>query len=1321
MWAWAEINISGGLLMRLFKRITAVGLVAAMTITGAGFTAMAGTFSDADSIWNGTITTKLYDSTKGNLNITDLQVPTLAYDDTSIGMVWEKPEQYANVADYNVYINGVKQADTARANFAKYADWTDTYMKAFYDYYNTQDNSKEIDMVNVDVHSYRATGLTAETEYTFSVVAVDKDGKEMGTAQTVKQKTTKAPEVFNIKDFGAETSEAYTSYDDTKNAFIVKNTKAIQAAIDACTPGGKVVVPEGTFVVGALWLKSNMTLEINGTLWASPNSDHFEIGFLMYPFYTDTRSWGIVNAVSSDPTQQLENIRITGDGCVNGNGWKFGNAGAIDPQGGLITNINKSENPRQSGDVDTTKAGFEKYALPRYVSGGNTKVFSQGILAADSAVKYLSNLTKEDGSKKYDSSVLPIIGTTTVNSAIEADDITDAYATRSSLVILRNINGVYIDDVTVTNPSNHTINILDSDHIAVNNVKALSFDNNNGDGIGFGCSKNVICWNNFCDTGDDTIGFGASIGKGAQDADIQTNSTLWIFNNFIREGHGGAIAAGSHTGNGIQDVMCEDNVINHSDMPFRFKSAPTTGGFISNITIRDCAVADSNQVFVLTTSYSDPNSASSTEYADAPGTFNNFSVSNVTAYSVTQNTICVYADVDPISKPEKTWHTHYNLYFQDVKFGDVGKNGGFKNYNGWETLTGCENAVFYDVVTTSYNSKAVLAGTDVAWSNIKYCKNIQFLGTTKTGTLNPCTTNMEDAALTPSWATDAAVTATSATDGKSVDLSWSAATLPNSKVVTYGVEVYSDNKLIDQMEGITGTTKTIAGLSAGVNYTFKVNASANNKSTTDKATCYAIVNKTAGPSASVTTTGTPDKTDIVAPATTVVTQSNPIYTCAQIAWPSALTNDARVRGYKLYVNGELNKTIYNYQIAAANQKGTISWQAGRLTPGVENTIQIVAFTDAGVEFSYTPVKVTTLKNYDFKSPLFAAGAAVTASKKANGDVTLSWPAATDDTAVSGYRVYVDGNPVVTTAGDIFNPVNGKNTTTETTYTVSGLDLTKDHTFTVQAGDTWWKAAQVMGSYDKMAGYNWTVNGISTTITANTTVEAAKITAGTNETITTEQVANAVSGLLADQDLVIDATIGSVGEITAETFEAAAAKGATVTIKGSNYTWEFANIPSDVAASFKSPEVTVGADVTAVTGKLSAAGIDSAKTIQLSFANSGVLPGEAKCTIDVQGKFAAGTQLYFYYFNPETGVFGEMQTVTVSEAGKVTLTLTHCSDYVLSAEELTSALTTAVTVEAAKAAQTGDTAPIMPIAMTAVISLGAFILLTAKKRRKVENN
>ena len=124
------------------------------------------------------------------------------------------------------------------------------------------------------------------------------------------------------------------------------------------------------------------------------------------------------------------------------------------------------------------------------------------------------------------------------NAGIEKADITNAYATRSSLLIMRNVSNVYVGDITVENPANHSVNILDSRNISTENVKVFSYDGNNGDGLGFGCSQNVICWNNFTDTGDDNLGFGASVGEGARDCDIQTNSEIWMFNNFLREGHG---------------------------------------------------------------------------------------------------------------------------------------------------------------------------------------------------------------------------------------------------------------------------------------------------------------------------------------------------------------------------------------------------------------------------------------------------------------------------------------------------------------------------------------------------------------------------------------------------------------------------------------------------------------------------------------------------------------------------------------------------------------------------------------------------------------
>ena len=165
----------------------------------------------------------LIDNSKGSYDVTGLVVPYMAYDDSSISIVWNKPENYSKVADYNIYIDGVL-AGTARDNFKKNAEWAAKYMEAFYDYYNKTD----FDMVDVDIHAYKATGLKPDTEYEFGVVAVDKNGTELGEIQTLKSKTAKTNVSLNVVDYGAKATTGYTSYNDEINSVIESNTKAIQ-------------------------------------------------------------------------------------------------------------------------------------------------------------------------------------------------------------------------------------------------------------------------------------------------------------------------------------------------------------------------------------------------------------------------------------------------------------------------------------------------------------------------------------------------------------------------------------------------------------------------------------------------------------------------------------------------------------------------------------------------------------------------------------------------------------------------------------------------------------------------------------------------------------------------------------------------------------------------------------------------------------------------------------------------------------------------------------------------------------------------------------
>ncbi|MBN2019530.1 MAG: hypothetical protein JW749_04825 [Sedimentisphaerales bacterium] len=195
-------------------------------------------------------------------------VPPMAYDDTSITVIWEKPNDYSKVAGYNVYKNG----SLAR-------------------------NTKKL--------FYNLTGLEPNSPYSITVKAVDAAGEE-SLPGTVTQSTAPAMKVFDVTSYGA--------VGDGKTL----NTAAIQKAIVECAAGGKVLIPAGTFVSGALFLKSNITLQIDGTLRGSDDPNDYPQTSKRFPYYISGNNYmGLLNAYTTD-YGSITNVRICGCGTVNG-------------------------------------------------------------------------------------------------------------------------------------------------------------------------------------------------------------------------------------------------------------------------------------------------------------------------------------------------------------------------------------------------------------------------------------------------------------------------------------------------------------------------------------------------------------------------------------------------------------------------------------------------------------------------------------------------------------------------------------------------------------------------------------------------------------------------------------------------------------------------------------------------------------------------------------------------------------------------------------------------------------------------------------------
>ncbi len=118
--------------------------------------------------------------------------------------------------------------------------------------------------------------------------------------------------VYNIRDFGAK--------GDGQSL----DTAALQSAIDACAneKGGTVLVPAGTFVIGTVQIKSNVTLHVSagGTLLGTVDGKQYHAADEI-PLQGDSTledgNVGLIYAVKA------ENITIEGPGTIDGNGKQF--------------------------------------------------------------------------------------------------------------------------------------------------------------------------------------------------------------------------------------------------------------------------------------------------------------------------------------------------------------------------------------------------------------------------------------------------------------------------------------------------------------------------------------------------------------------------------------------------------------------------------------------------------------------------------------------------------------------------------------------------------------------------------------------------------------------------------------------------------------------------------------------------------------------------------------------------------------------------------------------------------------------------------------
>ncbi len=212
----------------------------------------------------------------------NLMAPPESATETSITLLWDKPDQYANISGYDIFQDGVFVATSEKTNLT-------------------------------------ISKLQPNKSYDFFVKAKDAEGNLSAPSDTVKTSTKPKGRIFNVVDYGA------------KGDGVTMNTVSIQKAIDACSVGGTVYIPPGKFLSGALFLKSNMTFYISreGVLKGSiQTKDYYPLVHNRFEGWELTTFASLLNAGKIDRKggYSVKNLTISGKGIIRGGGTILGNA-----------------------------------------------------------------------------------------------------------------------------------------------------------------------------------------------------------------------------------------------------------------------------------------------------------------------------------------------------------------------------------------------------------------------------------------------------------------------------------------------------------------------------------------------------------------------------------------------------------------------------------------------------------------------------------------------------------------------------------------------------------------------------------------------------------------------------------------------------------------------------------------------------------------------------------------------------------------------------------------------------------------------------------
>lgn len=324
----------------------------------------------------------------------------------------------------------------------------------------------------------------------------------------------------NIMDHGAISDSLYLS------------TEAFQKAISRCASlgGGRVLVPKGVFLTGAIHLDDNVNLHLEdgAEIRFSTSPEHY------YPLvHTSFEGIELMNYSPLIYAYKKHNVAITGKGVLNGQA--------------TIANWWLWKGSEEYGHKIGIPSQKDSLNLPALMKMGQT-----GIALKDR-----------------------VFG--------------EGHYLRPSFIEPFDCKNVLIKDVKIVNAPFWIIHPVKSENIIIDNVYVESHGPNN-DGCDPEYSKNVIIKNSTFNTGDDCIAIKA--GRDAEGRRVgMPSENILVKNCKMIDGHGGVVI-GSEMSGGVKNVFIKNCIMDspNLDRVIRIKTNTRRGGYVDGVYARNITV-----------------------------------------------------------------------------------------------------------------------------------------------------------------------------------------------------------------------------------------------------------------------------------------------------------------------------------------------------------------------------------------------------------------------------------------------------------------------------------------------------------------------------------------------------------------------------------------------------------------------------------------------------------------------------------------------------------------------------------------------------------